>query len=420
MNLPKVLKNPIFSQIGILFSGNVINQIVLIVSYPLITRLYSPNTIGTFEQINALILSVILITTLRFDTTLLISNNQKEYDILYRVAVFVLLIMIFVLTILLIIGNRYIALWLKNPKLTHYMFWIPIFLLLLGLRQILYNGRLKNNNIHRANISDIFLSTGNTVGRIIAGLFYPQVISLFLSRLGAILLSNLSLIRRNNKFRIKNVIKYNKNDYLNTIKKYKSYSFNMSLGIMVNRFTTYFAPLLLSSIYGADFMGIYAIANGTLSIPARFLKRSLNMIYMKEASAQLGESIPIRPMFRHLTMLIIMVGLFPYLLVLLKGKQIYSLILGQTWSQAGLIAQIIVTWVFFSIISIPAISLISVLRLEKFFSRYQIIFFIAQVSIIVIFKLLFESFSPILIGLSFQGAIFNIFLISYVYRKIDG
>jgi len=177
---------------------------------------------------------------------------------------------------------------------------------------------------------------------------------------------------------------------------------------------------LLSSIYGADFMGIYAIANGTLSIPARFLKRSLNMIYMKEASAQLGESIPIRPMFRHLTMLIIMIGLFPYLLVLLKGKQIYSLILGQTWSQAGLIAQIIVTWVFFSIISIPAISLISVLRLEKFFSRYQIIFFIAQVSIIVIFKLLFESFSPILIGLSFQGAIFNIFLISYVYRKIDG
>ncbi|NOZ74147.1 MAG: lipopolysaccharide biosynthesis protein [FCB group bacterium] len=403
------------NNVSVLFSGNVINQIVLALSYPIIARLYSPMDFGSYEQINSILMMVLLIATMRFETTLLLAKNDYEFIILRRIAFGILFSMVSVVSLILLFSGGWLTHWLKNPAAIHYLFWVPVLLGLAGAREIGYNSLIYSNRFMGANLSDIFRSSGNSVLRIITGLIQASTESLFISRAVSLLVAMVTIFLHRITSRIK---KISSKDYYSVLRKYRSYSFFMSTGITINRISTYFIPLLLSSYYGAGFLGLYAMANGTLNLPATVLRKSLNTVYLKEAAAQHNRSESLLPLFRSVTVFIFGVGILPLLAVIFWGPALYATILGQRWIEAGHISQIIVIWIFLSLLAVPSTAIISVIRMERFYAIFQAILLITRLITIFIIHAFFSGYSPVLIGLVVHGVLFNLLLMSIIYFKI--
>ena len=84
-----------------LASGSAISQLILVSSYPVITRIYSPQEFGQFTLLVTVVLFIAIASTLRLEFALPIELNVKLKSILFNMALKVLIIYIFILFILL-------------------------------------------------------------------------------------------------------------------------------------------------------------------------------------------------------------------------------------------------------------------------------------------------------------------------------
>jgi O-antigen/teichoic acid export membrane protein len=69
----------------------------------------------------------------------------------------------------------------------------------------------------------------------------------------------------------------------------------------------------------------------------------------------------VTPLYRRL----VAFGLFPMLLLALLGRDVFMVILGPRWSEAGVYAQILSLWMFFAFVSSPLSTLFSVLERQE-------------------------------------------------------
>jgi O-antigen/teichoic acid export membrane protein len=160
------------------------------------------------------------------------------------------------------------------------------------------------------------------------------------------------------------------------------------------------------------------MANGTLNLPATVLRKSLNIVYLKEAATQHNRSESLLPLFRSVTLFIIGLGLLPLLAIILWGPTLYATVLGQRWTEAGHISQIIVIWVFFSLLAVPSTAIISVIRMEKFYAIFQAILLTTRLITIFIVHNYYLGYIPVLIGLVVHGVVFNMLLMGIIYFKV--
>ncbi|RMF07342.1 MAG: lipopolysaccharide biosynthesis protein [Candidatus Neomarinimicrobiota bacterium] len=404
-------------KVGLLFSGNLLSQLILVLAYPVIGRLYSPHDLGTYEQVNSLLMILLFLASFRFDTTLLLAGDEREYYHLTRLAYLALALVVVIVSLgLMLFGKRYVA-WQQNPHLTPYLFWAVVFLLLAGLRQIRYNGLVYRNRIRLATAADVVNSGGNSLLRIGFGLWSPGPLSLFLSRFVALSVSLLSMGRIDRKDR-KSGIKWA--ELKTTFQRFRGYAFFMSLGSTINRMATYLVPLILASFLGPVFLGAYAMANSTLSIPAAVLRKAVNTIYMREASEKKSRSQNLYPQFRKITLAIFFLGLGPLVVLLLWAPEIYTFVLGPRWTSSGHISRIICSWIFISLVAVPSISLVSVLRLERFYAGYQAVLLGSRLLLLFGLHVYFTRETPFLVGLTLHGVLFNIFLMGFMFKRLQG
>lgn len=77
--------------------------------------------------------------------------------------------------------------------------------------------------------------------------------------------------------------------------------------------------------------------------------------------------------------LLVMIGIFPILAVMLVGSDLFAVIFGKIWAEAGLYAQILSVWVFVWFISSPLSSIWSVLEKQAFGIRVTMLNFVTRI-----------------------------------------
>jgi O-antigen/teichoic acid export membrane protein len=73
--------------------------------------------------------------------------------------------------------------------------------------------------------------------------------------------------------------------------------------------------------------------------------------------------------------LLVLIGLFPILTVTIVGGDLFSVIFGQEWTEAGVYAQILSIWAFVWFISSPLSTIYVVMEKQQFGLQYNIVNF---------------------------------------------
>ena len=338
---------------------------VSLLAAPILTRLYAPEAFGVFALFGSITGVLGAVVCLRYEMAIMLPECDEEAANLLSVSLgFALLIS---LTMIPFVwwGRETISQWLNAPALSNYLWLAPLAILVSGIFLALnyWNSRTRHfGRLAIARVTNSLTTTplmlglgfvgyatgGSMIGSSIAG----QAVATGV--LGS------QTWRDDRKIFLKAV---HFRPMWDTIKQHKKFPLLSTWTTLMNAVSLQIMPLLLAFFFSSAVVGFYALGHRLLSMPMSLIGSAIAQVFFqRSATAKYDGTLPL-VVGNTLTRLMAL-GLFPILMVMVTGKDIFSVVFGVQWAEAGLYAQILAPWIMFQFISSPISTLFSVLEMQ--------------------------------------------------------
>lgn len=370
MNSDSFLKN-----VSFIAGASIIGQSVGFLTAPVISRLFTPQDFGTYALVTSFTSLLIIFSTWRYEQAIILPEKDEDAaHILFGTLVLSLLqfIILCFLTASLskLITNQ------TYKILVPFVWLIPFIVLLTSISNQLQLWLNRNQKFKSNAIVNIVTST-NARGLNIGGgaIGYRTTLMLILSDIlsyGVDVL--LRFIYGKNLFLFMKSWTPQKTFAL--LKRYYKFPLFDVWNAFLNALSLQFAPLLLAYFFTVKDVGYYSQGLRLIQLPMVLLGGAVGQVfYQHAAQAKYGGSLG--DLFQSTFRTLFILGLYPSLIFMMWGKEIFTLFLGTNWTEAGVFAQILMPWCFFVLFCSPISTITFVLEKQGanlFFNISLIVF----------------------------------------------
>lgn len=330
-------------------SGNIIAQIISLLSLPLITRIFDPGAFAEYRIFIELMPICAIVCSFKFEHCIMLESSDIRARIL---AHFVVLYSFFALLLLYLMVLPFIYFTITSMRFE--LLWVlPLAGFLTVTSQAFLFLDQRREDFTKSGIVEVLNKTFNNAFVILFSLFSKSSIILALGMcLG--LLIKLSYLRPNPKKIIRSITRIRilfmkilyEGDYLKRICFLNLSDVLLSI--------VRIAPILfISAIYGEDSAGQFGLITAALVFPTVILGRAVGQVFYQKAASSFNSKTQITRLFIYNLVVLGFIGLFGYSLIFLFGKEIFTLIFGERWELAGELAQVYSIAGWMSFVSIP-------------------------------------------------------------------
>jgi O-antigen/teichoic acid export membrane protein len=199
------------------------------------------------------------------------------------------------------------------------------------------------------------------------------------------------------------------------IVRYKKFPLLNTGASLMNTAAAHLTPLILVTFFSSAIVGFFALGHKLLSMPMSLIGGSIAQVFFQRAAvAKCDGNLPF--FVGNTLMKLMSLGLFPIMLVMVIGKEIFSVIFGIQWAEAGVYAQILAPWIMIQFISSPISTLFAVLEMQGAGLMFNAVLLVTRVAALMIGGFL----NSILISLtlfSVAGAVLYLFLCLFLLKK---
>jgi len=351
-----------FTDVLKMVTGNGIVQVVKILLSPINSRLYLPEFFVITQNFSSIANIFGIISSLRYDQTVLLPKTDEEAANQFALSLFFTIFTTPLFFILILLFRHDIANWLNSPKLADYLWFVPIYVFALGSFNALkqWNSRKRQFlRLSAAQVSSEVVTDGMTAGLGFAGLASSG--SMIFSRIAGQVVASLALayliLKEDGKFIFENIrVKMMKTGFL----KYKKFPmFNIWAAFLSNA-SLYIPGLMLAGYFSPTEAGYYSLGNNVLRLPIALIASSIGHVFSQRSAKTFHEGRLAKTVEETYKQLVIF-GLFPMLVFTIIGKELFILIFGAQWAEAGIYSQILSIWTFFVFLVSPLSNLTNVL-----------------------------------------------------------
>ncbi|HCV0083539.1 TPA: type 8 capsular polysaccharide synthesis protein Cap8K [Staphylococcus aureus] len=365
----------------ILSSG--IAQVILIITTPIITRLYSPAEFGEFTIFSNIAMILIPIINARYDLLIVNAKNDRSANILSQIS-----FLISLLILLILIPILAISAWLYPNFILDFIF-IIIMLFLVSLTNIFTNYLNKERKYKVLSLINVFRAGSMALLQIIFGLLslgsLGLIIGFSLSYITGITLGyktfkkHFNIVR--NKEETKALFLENKNQLV--------YS---TPSILLNSLSFSVVVFFIGILYTNTEVGIYGMAIRVLGIPVTIISLGLSKIFMQQANDYYIERGNFRNLLLKFSSTLVIVSIILYVPLYLFSEELVNILLGHSWVDAVTVIKIVIPlFVIRLIVSTVSLSVI-VLQKQQLELILQALFLIGTTVTFVISKMLNLTF----------------------------
>ncbi|EHT80584.1 type 8 capsular polysaccharide synthesis protein Cap8K [Staphylococcus aureus] len=365
----------------ILSSG--IAQVILIITTPIITRLYSPAEFGEFTIFSNIAMILIPIINARYDLLIVNAKNDRSANILSQIS-----FLISLLILLILIPILAISAWLYPNFILDFIF-IIIMLFLVSLTNIFTNYLNKERKYKVLSLINVFRAGSMALLQIIFGLLslgsLGLIIGFSLSYITGITLGyktfkkHFNIVR--NKEETKALFLENKNQLV--------YS---TPSILLNSLSFSVVVFFIGILYTNTEVGIYGMAIRVLGIPVTIISLGLSKIFMQQANDYYIERGNFRNLLLKFSSTLVIVSIILYVPLYLFSEELVNILLGNSWVDAITVIKIVIPlFVIRLIVSTVSLSVI-VLQKQQLELILQALFLIGTTVTFVISKMLNLTF----------------------------
>ncbi|EGQ8189875.1 oligosaccharide flippase family protein [Vibrio cholerae] len=320
-----------------LMTGTGIAQAIPIAIIPILTRMFSPEDFGLLALYAACVSILGVVATGRYEIAIMLPKDDEDARLLLQLSMLFALFVSLLISIPISIWNAQIAHFLGNEDIAVWLYLVPVSVLFTGIYQALtyWNNRQKkfiNTAVSRVNQS-LFQGFAQTLLgflQVSGGLIWGQFIG--------IVSGSIYLLKKDRNY--KSLIRKSK---INSIQKQ---------GIKYHKFPTYgvwgalcdagavqMPVILLTKFYSNSVTGMFSLTFRVLNMPTSIISSAIAQVLFQkvvEISQTEPEKLNLYIIKMFLLLFVIYLPAVPILFI--WGENLFSIIFGNEWSQAGVYA----------------------------------------------------------------------------------
>ncbi len=371
-----------------LLSGRLASQVILVVSTPILTRLYAPEDFGLVSLVNSMTQVPLIYLMGRLDQAIPQSRNDHEAGALATLAFgFSLIITLSAFTLTYLgqdwLDERYHSSHLSSILLAAICMFLLISISKIGKQWATY--REQHGVTASADLLQMFFQRGSPLA--VYGVLGGGPWSLFSGYIFGTLVSGFIFITRLRRDFVQ-CLNFNTKELWETLKEYKDFPLFLGATSIVMVLTWSLLSILLADFFGLAAVAWYGQAYALLFLPVSLLTQSsANIFYPRLAQAR-DHQDKLDQLTKMLSNLSFDLSLYPLFILLPIAPLLWGALLGKSFQMSGEIAQFLIPMAFINMLFSPLSVSVNVFHKQKTFfkqtllchSLYLIVFYIGCLS----------------------------------------
>lgn len=361
-----------------LLTASVFVQIIGLLVYPILTRLYTPDDFGLINLFLSIAGILSLFATAEFQYSILLPKSEEKAVSCFHVGCVINGIVSCVL-LATIPFSEVIAGWFKTPALANWYWAIPIFVFLSASWTLInywYTRNKQFGEIGKYQISQCLTNATAKCGFGFCGITNGGLI------LSAIISPTIALaisIARTGKSWLKPLFSFNSNGISTTLQEYSNFPKYSLPRAVINYFSGNMPIFILTPFFGLTEIGFFGMALTLAFKPINMISNSLYQVLFQKTSELVYNKQSIKPQItKFLTSsIIIIIPCFTILYFMLPTITEY--LLGNGWSETGVHIQIMLGWLTVSFLVAPICYLSDIFQKQKIGLYFEVLLIAARV-----------------------------------------
>jgi len=336
-----------------LVGGTAVAQVIAFSAAPILTRLYEPSAFGVLATLTGIVGTLIVISSLCYDASIPIVRGRHLGANVKAVCLGLLGTSVILSAIVVVVWLDPIAVLLfKNDQSPITLLFIPLLLVCGGIAQIASAVALRAGAfavIAKSKVLQALLTAASqpllflsgSVG-LVAGLLIGQVI-------GAAYLWRFSTERK------QRVLLTMRSLSRAMLRLKRSPLLEMPFSL-INSAGNYLPPVILTICFGATVGGIFALSLRVISAPISLITSAAAQVFIVSAT-KAHRDRRLGALVAHVSGGIIKLTMPALLLIAVGGADIFEIVFGEKWRDAGRLASWLTPWLLMQAIGSPLSSI---------------------------------------------------------------
>lgn len=400
-----------------LVSGSVISQILAIILIPIITRLYNPEEYGTFSLILAITAIIAIFSSLSYQLAIMLPKEDEDAAQIVTLCFILIFFSSNITGAFFFVFASPIASALHVPAMEQYLWFVPFLAFFTASFSVLtyWNSRRKRFGISAvAHLTNSLTSRGAQIGM---GMISASPFNLILGSIIGYFCAIFVMLKG-----LEDDVKIFKNTSITKIKqlaiRYKKFPIYTSWSTTSNTISTQITPLLLVYFYSPLIVGYYSMALLVVQMPMSLIGSATGQVFFQKASEEKNQTGSVKTIVEEVHRRLISLGIFPFLVLMIIGRELFGFFLGAQWASAGEYASILSPWLFLVFIASPLSTLFSVLEKQNIDLSFNLLILLSRI-IVLYLGGIYSSPIITLIFFSLTGVVFWCWMNFYIL-KISG
>ena len=347
----KIWNSPSARNVGKLLSANIFAQVIGLLVYPILTRMYTPEDFGLLNLFLSIGGVLLILSTAQYQHAVAVTGKEQDAKGVFHAGLLCLVgssILFFLIPLLAMpISHLFNA-----PELANYLWLMPLYVFFVGLWQLLSNWYNRNkafDHISRYQIAQSVFSAGGKVGlgygSVTGGLLYGTIGAFVFAGFG-------SLIAGWKRYVVK-LWPCKWNAIRDAFQRFRNYPLYMLPSALVNAVNTNIAVWILTPLFGLDATGYFGMAMLLGYTPIHLITDSMYQVLLQNISVRVSEKQPIRKLFIQYMQkcALIVVPFFAILYFIMPW--LVRVLLGEGWGETAHMLRYFLPWFALFCFSIP-------------------------------------------------------------------
>jgi len=248
------------------------------------------------------------------------------------------------------------------PELKSYLWLIPVTIFVQGLFLALNYWNSRTKHFGRLSVAQIVTSLTTQATKLAAGVsgFVSGGVLIGTTVLGSTVATAMlggQILRDDKKFFFDHI---RWKDMVKGCVRFRKFPLIDTWGALMNAISWQLPALMLSSFFSTSVVGFYSLGFAVIKAPLDTIAGALSQVFYQKACDEKEVKGNNGELVEKLMDNLIFIGLFPIMVLTIIGAEVFTVIFGGRWFEAGRYMQILAPWVFFWFISSPLAMLFSV------------------------------------------------------------
>lgn len=329
-------------QVSVLAGGTAMAQVLVILSLPILTRLYSPADFGVLQAYVSLTAIILVVTSWRYEYAIVLPKDDGDAAHLFVLSGCALIITTVILSVLIFLPNSILFNFSNIDSLRPYVWLIPIGVIGGGGYNILNYWAIRRNQYSAIALTQFGKSLGQVITQIALGVLTFGTSGLLLGDVIGKTSGSLTLytkVWRKDQFFLSTISLCKLKDLA---WRYRRFPLISTFSSLINSLSLNLPALLLLSFYGPQVVGWFALGQRAMNVPLSMIGKAVAQVYLGQAADLAHQGYhQLRRFYLKTALRLFLIGMIPIGLISLIGPWLFILVFGESWKQAGVYIQLL-------------------------------------------------------------------------------